>query len=378
MKKFIKLVTAITIFGGGNVFAMQEEPLEVWQREGYVIGLAGRDVLPASLQEILSIVQQASDVARTEEVVAAHRVEIERVRSEVNDKQSFGGRTVEHSVNAEVFRHVIRHVLKISNGTLTVTNLASCTYVLQFENADGNKLEWIVMLAKKMWYPPYCEDFHNQRYKYQLPSRMAYSLRIARIINERGLTHVETPESYLVMLKGDEEPTDDNSCYAIRRVDADIQIDFPVVCERARGGEQDSLTLVSEMLQVVYFVGLWDAYNNIVLRDTKAVFIDTECPGLGGNPWIHQQGDEAPVRPWLALTERGENKIKRDGASGLQQLWERLFGFGQGKLFEGNSDRQGWFEENILKGDRLVEGDDVFGLDRLRHNLIEFNARFRS
>jgi len=312
------------------------------------------------------------EILLTSDILEEHKIELTRIRDKVGEGQDFKGGVAEHKMNGKV----ISQIIELSNGTLKVTNLGHCNHVLQFEDFEGNKLEWLVMIAKNLWYPPHWEGFQNQRYMYQIPSRMTYTLSISRIVEKRGLKRVMTPESYVIILNNDEEPTDDNSCYAVKRIEWDPSLTYASICDDAIQNNQNSLSLISEMMQVIYLAGFWDVNDDNIrfLPEYKAAFTDTECPGLGGNPWL--QGEEKPIKPWLPLNEKGKTKFKNDGAYGLRQLWAKLFGINRNDLFK-NPDRQKWFEENIAKGNELVRGEKVFDTENLQDLLSRFST-FRS
>ena len=249
-------------------------------------------------------------------------------------------------------------------------DIGQFTFVLLFDDNNEHTDDWLVEIAKRHWTPPAHEALGGKRYLYQLPSRMAYTIRMNKIIQERNLTQVSTPDSHIVIFNNDLEPTDDNSSFCAKWAKSDGETTFSELRKRAQENDKTALKLISEMMQVIYFAGLWNVHARDVLfiNENKVVFVDHETPGLGGNPWLQLENGQAPIKPWLPLNKKGEQTLKGSGKYGVRQLWELLFNFPKDTLFRDKS-RVEWFGKYI-EHDILEQND--FLLATIKNKIDKF------
>ena len=279
-KFFIIFILSISIFFSWLLSA-NEYSIESWKREGFVISdVNTTDKLPKSLQKILGVVRKANAFS-----VSKRSPEADFVKNK--NHVSFA----KHHRNYNIVKYLMENPDRTFGGIFDKPlNLSDCgngSYVLKF-NEEKNELGWVAIMAKRLWYPPSSEGFDNKRYPYQLISRMEYARRINNIISDRGLNRVKTPKSHIVIMNNDVEPNDDNSYYVAERVTWNSELNYTNTCNDAIEGNQDAITLISETMQVIYHAGFWDVNDDNIrfLSGYEATFTDTECPGIGGNPWL--------------------------------------------------------------------------------------------
>lgn len=361
MKMYAKVLAGVVAAGvlTGSVFGM-EGGLDGWSEKGLVVRLSEKEKLSESLQKVLAQFNFEEQKYRKVESFDDLNGLVAANEAIAQMKNSGAG------ISLEVLKGILQKRGGDSTTRIIFTLIrgsseekGSDTLVLQMKDEDGKVQSWIINFARKLWLPPMWEELNGKRYPYYIPACQTYYLRVAKVIEERGLTRVSVPESYLILLNNDEEPTDDNSCLAVERVDGFCEA-FSVLKDAALIYRASALQLISELMQVIYFAGLWDASTNVFLHaDEKASIIGLKPPSLGGNPWVFKQGETAPIKPWLPLIEAGENKIKGDGGYGLRQLWELLFNIEKDKLFTSPWWKL-WFETNVVKGGELVANEKAF------------------
>ena len=68
---------------------------------------------------------------------------------------------------------------------------------------------------------------------------------------------------------------------------------------KAKSGDTTSLELLSQMIQVIRWAGIWRVHEkNLFFTKVRAndsnvlcaAFVDQEQPGIGGNPWLSKKG----------------------------------------------------------------------------------------
>lgn len=357
---FLYVVSIVFLLAGCSWFVVKDGLVE-WKELGKVVSLSQMKKLPERLQAQLEELKKYLHLPakKTEfgemqkSVVSLLRANRKHMLSTSSSSTAGSGMTLE--LGAE---------------DLHLKDIGKHTFVLFFDDDNDHIDDWVIEIAKIRWVPPAYEGLAGKRYMYQLSSRMSYAIRINQIIQERDLTHVSTPDSYLVIFNNDIEPNDDNSSYCAKWIKSGGKMTFSELGKQARAGDEKALKLISEMIQIIYRSGLWNVHTRDMLfvDNYKVVFVDHEVPGFGGNPWLKQLDGKAPIKPWLPLNKNGIQTLEGNGKYGVRQFWELLFGFSKDTLFR-DEKRTKWFQQNI-EHDVLDEED--FSVSIIKKKIGDF------
>ncbi len=361
IKYLLIIITTISIFAGYSWLG-SNGGLKEWRKLGKLVSLSQIKELPKQLQTQLELLKAYLNFP-------SQKAEFGNLQKSVKTMLKLNKEHNNFSLTSTgTANNGISHSQAVPDFTLK--DIGRFTYVLFFDDDNDHTNDWVIEIAKMRWIPPTNEALKGKRYLYQIPSRMAYTIRMNKIIQEKGLTHVSAPDAYLVILNNEIEPTDDNSSFCSKWVKNDGITTFFKLGKLAQANDKPALNLISEMMQVIYFAGLWNIHPRDVLflSEAKVAFVDHETPGLGGNPWLQEYDGKAPIKPWLALNKKGEQTLKGSGKYGVRQLWELLFNFPKDTLFQ-DKKRVKWFGKNI-EHDILEKKD--FAIATIKKKIDEF------
>jgi len=140
--------------------------------------------------------------------------------------------------------------------------------------------------------------------RYQNVSRVFYSAKIRSIIEENQLQFVRPIEKTLHHIPGRPIELTDNNYIVVTEC-----FEFPDHATNMQRLQTISQTMLTDIMQVILYAGLWSINQNnfFILDDNRAVFCNTELPGLGG----YDENDFFFKNP---------QQVLRNGQSGLDEF----------------------------------------------------------
>ncbi|MCK4517588.1 hypothetical protein KAT92_02345 [Candidatus Babeliales bacterium] len=317
---FVSLILGGFLFFNSSVQAVKVDWVtsEGWQ--DFLAKVGTCSVARERLEQFSGEFFSDSEVSRT--LLRTDRPPIANVQPVVDSPDEMGSLMAAHLNRSARFGESV--------GVLGQRNMemqGKFTYVI---HPGGEHRDVVITLAKCNWFT---NENDGRRYPYQIPSRIAYHLQIKKVINEFGFDRVKTADMWFVFTdpeKSDQEPTDDSIALVSTFIKAERSREaFQQIFELARYGDESALELLKEIILVIRWAGLWHIHERDLLLEKgenflMAVFVDHECPGIGGNPWRYQDGDEKKInKPWM---QPNPDFIKAGPGMGMRELITMLFG----------------------------------------------------